>query len=326
MNLKELILNSRNIKENSLRAYLISLKKLNDNKEIESLDYLKDTDSIVEKINNFKIALSTKRNYYGAILVALGTRTDDYDNDKLMLFYKEKLQMINDEYNAGVNEHRKTKKQEENWATLKELAVIRNNFKNHIRKEKYRSKTELTYEERNYLTYYLVVSLYTLIEPIRLDYAPMKIIYKIEDDDNETNFLYINSRNSKKFILNEYKTSKTYSKVELQIPSELNSIINLYLKFHKSVYTKNDEDNSFIMNFKNEPLKSTELTMLIPKSFSQYTDKHITLNLLRHIYCTEKIQLKNPEQLAQETQIAKNMCHSLIMQQKYIKINPHQSS
>jgi len=326
MNLKEMILNSRSIKENSLRAYLIALKKLNDNKEIESLDYLKDTDIIIEKINNFKIALSTKRNYYGAILVALGTRSDDYENDKLMLFYKEKLQIINDEYNANINEHRKTKKQEENWTTLKELGIIRNKFKNNIRKEKYREKTELTYEERNYLTYYLVVSLYTLIEPIRLDYAPMKIIYDLDNDDSETNFLYIKSRTTKKFILNEYKTFNKYGKKIIDIPPELNSVINLYLKFHKSVYTKNDEDNSFIFNFKNEPLKSNELTLLIPQAFSQYTDKHITLNLLRHIYCTEKIELKDPEKLAQETQIAKNMCHSLIMQQKYIKINPHQSS
>tara|TARA_R110001632_G_scaffold167721_4_gene286268 strand:- start:43 stop:1002 length:960 start_codon:yes stop_codon:yes gene_type:complete len=319
MNLKELILNSRTIKENSLRAYLISLKKLNNNKEIESLDYLKDTSNIVEKINNFKIALSTKRNYYGAILVALGTRSDDYENDKLMLFYKEKLQIINDEYNADINEHRKTKKQEENWASLKELAIIRNKFKNHIRKEKYREKTQLTYEERNHLTYYLVISLYTLIEPVRLDYAPMSIVTDLADDDNETNFLYIKSRTIKKFILNEYKTFNKYGKKIIDIPPELNSVINLYLKFHSV-------NNSFLMNFKNEPLKSTELTLLIPKAFSQYTDKHITLNLLRHIYCTEKIELKDPEQLAQEVKIASNMCHSLAIQQKYIKINPHQSS
>ena len=52
MNLNEKIKASRSIKENSLKSYITSLKKLNDNKEIENLNFLKDTTKILKKMED----------------------------------------------------------------------------------------------------------------------------------------------------------------------------------------------------------------------------------------------------------------------------------
>ena len=204
MDFKELILKKRNIKENSINAYLIALKKLNGNKEIENLDFLNDTDAIVEKINNLKIMLTTKRNYYGAILVALGTR-DGCENDELMLFYKKNLQILNDEYNNDIDKHVKTESQEKNWMTLEQLNNIRESYKKCIINNEFRNKTELADYEKEFLTNYVIVSLYTLLPPVRIDYSPMEIITDLADEDGIYNYLYIKSRNTKQFILNAYK-------------------------------------------------------------------------------------------------------------------------
>jgi len=310
MDLKSLILERRNIKDKSINAYLIILKKLNDDRDIDSLDYLNDTENIIKKINEKK--LTTQRNYVSAVLTALSCRKDIDDNDETMLIYKDHLKNLNDKYDEFIESHQKTQSQVDNWCSLTELDNIRKNYKKRIRNNEYAKKETLTHEEKINLTYYVIVSLYTLLPPVRVDYAPMKIITDINDDDNETNYLYIKSRNNKQFILNEYKTSKKYGKKIIDIPPELNSVINLYLKFHSS-------NNSFLFNSKGNYMTAKELTLLIPKAFSIYTFKNITLNLLRHIYISENIQLKSPEQLKKEKDIADVMGHSLAIQQTYYK-------
>ena len=309
MDLKAMILEKRPIKEKSAEAYVIILRKLNDNQEIENLDYLKNTKEILDKISHLK--LTTQRNYIGAVLVGLGLQGNE--NDESMLFYKKHLiDNLNKSYNEFIESHEKSESQTLNWCSLIELDNIRNQYKKVIRKEKYINKKELTTEEKLYLRDYLIVSLYTLIPPARIDYAPMNIINNIDDDNNESNSLYIKSRNTKSFILNEYKTFKKYGKKIINIPSELNSVINLYLKFNKLT-------NSFLYNSKGEYMTAKELTLLIPKVFSRYSSKHITLNLLRHIYISENVELKTEEQKKKEQSIANSMCHSVEVQQQYIK-------
>jgi len=311
MDLKSLILQRRNIKEKSINAYLIILKKLNDDRDIDSLDYLNDTENIIKKINEKK--LTTQRNYVSAVLTALSCRKDIDDNDEIMLIYKDHLKNLNDKYDEFIESHEKTQSQVDNWCSLIELDDIRKKYKKRIRNEKFIKKETLTTEEKQYLSNYIIVSLYTLLPPVRVDYAPMRILYDINEDDNETNYLYIKSRNHKEFILNEYKTHRKYGKKIIEIPTELNSVINLYLKFHKL-------ENSFLFNNKGSYMTSVDLTKQIPKAFGEYSKKNITLNLLRHIYISENVQLKSIEQLKKEKDIADVMGHSLAIQQTYCKV------
>ena len=58
-----------NLKDNSINAYIITLKKLNDNKTIDDLDFLADKEEIKKKIDSLK--LTTSRNYLTAILANL---------------------------------------------------------------------------------------------------------------------------------------------------------------------------------------------------------------------------------------------------------------
>ncbi len=308
MDLKTEILKLRDIKPNSLKAYMIILKKLNDNQNIENLDFLKNTKKVLHFISD--LAITTQRNYLAAILVALPVLKEE---TKLLNFYKEKLETINVKYNSFIASHEKSQLQEMNWTSLIDLRKIYERYRKEIRKEKYNKKESLTSKESKFLNNFVIVSLYILIPPVRLDFAPMTIIKSIKDDDDKGNFLVNKSRNKKTFIINEYKSSKTYGKQVIDIPKELNTVLNLYLKFHKN-------NDSFLLNTRGQPLSSNALGKLIIQSFGRYTNKIITLNLLRHIYITEKVKIKTVEEEKEEQAIAKAMQHSSATQKTYIKV------
>ena len=299
---------TRKIKDNSLQAYLIILKKLNNNKEVESLEYLKDTEEIMKKIK--EKALTTQRNYIGSLLVFLPLLPEA---KKTLDFYKLQLEKVNEEYQKFISSHEKSDKQKDNWSTLEELKEIFLKYKKEIKKNKYDKKEKLSSKEFNYLTNYLITALYILIAPTRLDYSPMSIVDKEDDVNDKSNFLVVKSRNKKHFIINEYKSSKTYGSQKINIPSELNSIINLYLKFHK-------DKSSFLMNTRGKELSANGLSKLLTSSFGRYSDKTITLNLLRHIYISENVKIKDADELKKENELAKAMMHSNITQKTYVKV------
>ena len=69
MDFVKLVKKSRpNIKENSAQAYARSLKLLAP-EDATSLDFLRDTDAIIQKLDKYKN--STKRNYLNAVIVIL---------------------------------------------------------------------------------------------------------------------------------------------------------------------------------------------------------------------------------------------------------------
>ena len=106
MSLSKTIDDSRNIKENSLRAYMISLKKIH-----EKLDTDSEFDDIsswlvgknVERVINLlgEMKITTRKNYLAAVIVALTTDKDKYEAP--LKEYREYLDIIVEEYNTQMN-------------------------------------------------------------------------------------------------------------------------------------------------------------------------------------------------------------------------------
>ena len=64
------------IKDNSIKQYMSSLRTLNDGKPIMDVDFLKDFDAVMEKLSDRKP--TTIKNYMNAIIVVLGAlKMDD---------------------------------------------------------------------------------------------------------------------------------------------------------------------------------------------------------------------------------------------------------
>ena len=288
MDLETLIKEKRNIKDNSLRAYISALTKLNDNKKPENLDFLKDKKAIMDKIKD--LALTTRKNRLTAVLVALGASGDMED---LLKKYKEELDTLNEEYFSEIKKNIKTDKQTDNWATLKDLKKVMNGYKKDLDEREIIKKEKVSPKELSILQNYLITALYLLLPPIRLDYSPMEIITEKAEIEEGKNYLFNQSRNTKGFIIQDFKNVKSLGVQKIKVPKMLNSIINLWLKYKP-------DDNIFLYNNRGGALSSNGLGKAITKAFSP-SGKNINLGMLRKIYISENVDMgaiKKAEELA----------------------------
>jgi hypothetical protein len=312
-NLREKIDSSRNIKENSLNAYLISIKKLNEfitKKEFKNLDFLKDEKKVLEKLKELK--LTTQKNYLSAIIVSLSAYGDKYEDD--LKTYRKRLEQLNEVYNSEIKKNEKTETQEKNWVSMKDLKKVMNSYKLDLKERGAFSKDELTRRELDIMQRWVVANLYLNDEnpPIRLDYGNMRIISendfdKLKDDELDKNFLVVKNRTNKYFHFGDYKTEKTYSKKEIKVGKKLNSVLNIWLKHNKK--------GGLLYDTKGDPMSSNTLGKYIKKVFEK-TGKQVSINLIRHIFISEKFP---PQKEDEKEEVASKMLHSVKIQKAYSK-------
>jgi hypothetical protein len=300
MDLKTAIKKARDIKDNSINSYIISLTKLNDNKTFDDLDFLKDKEKIKEKMEN--LALTTKKNRITAIIVALGAVDEEKYKD-LIEYYKKILEELTALYFENIKKNIKTDKEDKNWTSLKSLKKVMNAYKRDIAEREILKKNNVSNKELMLFQNYLITALYLLLPPIRLDYAPMTIIKNKEQMEKDKNYLLNLSRNKKRFIIQEFKNSKNMGTQEIPIPKELNSILNNWLKLNKS--------ENFLINNRGGSLSSNGLGKLITKAFKPL-NKNINLGLLRKIYISEHI---DKDAIKKAENLASKMLHSPQVQQ-----------
>lgn len=298
MNLGELISEQREIKPNSLKAYLIALKKLNENKEIEDLKFLSNKSRVKEILE--PLALSTKKNYLTAILVALPVVKG---NNALIEYYREILEELNKKYMAEQLKQKKSPKQEENWLEQSELDKVRKELEKKVKDMDLKGRETINNRMFNTLQDLVIASLYTLLPPIRLDYSPMEVIKTRKQIKEGKNYLLNIGRNKKIFIIQEFKNVKSQGKKEIPISPKLNTLLNEFLKYNIEDY--------FLLNNRGTVLSPNGLGKAITRIFKP-TGKQITINLLRHIFISNNVDM---EALKKAENLAEQMHHSTSTQQ-----------
>lgn len=258
------------VKDTTKKLYMHNLKKLNDDKEIKDLKFLKKVDIVLEKIN--QKPKNTGRSYLIAIVSALKGK-----DDKLYAKYYPYLEQINAELKTNTT---KSEKQEANWLSQDVIMQKQKQYMAYLPKK---SKKELSEPEYNALLDLVVLSLYTLTPPRRSqDYVNMLIC---EPSSTDFNFY-----NNGVFIFNQYKTKATYKSQIEAVPKELNDIIKVYLKFKP----KNEKllcyyDGSCFNH-------SNQITRILNRIFGN----KISVNMLRNIYVSDKFSpiIKQMEETA----------------------------
>jgi site-specific recombinase XerD len=301
----KLILEKRNVKESSLKAYLLNLNKI---LKLEGLEAtvsnlnktLEDSEEVMNILKDKKA--STIRNYLASIVVYLSL---DEKNSELVKTYRELMDKYQKENNEGLANNQKSESQKKNWASLKELQDIVKSYKKELDRTGALKKDKLSKKDFDTLQKYVVGSLYIgdpENPPIRNDYI-MNIIYKsqydelTEEEKKKLNYLVIVNRSNKFFSLGEYKTSKKFGIQEIKVGKILNRILNIWLKYNESPY--------LILNSKGEKITPNSLTKLLTKIFEP-TGKNISSSMLRHIFITEKF----PPQTEEKIELADKMLHS----------------
>lgn len=303
-------LKEKDLSDGSINLYLRNLKKLNNNEEFNSINFLSKTDNIIEKIKDLKD--NTKRQYLISIvscLKALGNKPALYKK-----YYKLMIN-INDKIKEKPTEE-KTETQNKNWINWDEVMKIYNDMKDNLKL----NKTKITEKQYNELLNYVLLSLYVLIPPRRnLDWQKMLILFP-NGNVNDDNYNYLDVKN-KQFIFNVFKTAKKDGKLILDIPDDLMQVINLYLKYHplnsnkRNINSKNSKQPvniPFLVDYKGNPfLKVNDITRMLNKIFH----KKVGASMLRHIYLSGKYG----DVLKEQEEDAKAMSHNLMTQKDYIK-------
>ena len=199
-------------------------------------------------------------------------------------------------------EQTKSKKESENWATLKEL-------------QKYNKKQRtvaLHTETKTDLRNWLLTSLYVLdVEnhpPMRVDYN-MEIKHGLAELDPNKNYLVIINKSKKEFVFGDYKTVKAYGVKRIPLSRKMNAMINIYLKHHP--------DNKYLIQDRwGDNITKDALQKSIVRAFKG-TGKNIGVSMLRHILISEKVD--TGDKLKEKSEVAEKMGHSVATQEIYKK-------
>tara|TARA_R110002096_G_scaffold396635_1_gene592529 strand:- start:765 stop:1742 length:978 start_codon:yes stop_codon:yes gene_type:complete len=297
VDLKKDILKARpNLKPRSIEQYVSQLHRLQNmfDAEVYSADFnfLGDFDKVKNGLSEYYYL--SQRNYINAIIVLLMALNID---DTLI----DKYVKLRDKFNAEYNENNLTgvisDKQEPNFTTTDEIFRMLDMMKDDLKDA---DKTNLTKKEKQLLQAFVLFSVYARM-PLRNDTAGMRSITggkfnKLsQKEKTENNFLIV-GRDRMYFLLNDYKTSKNYGALDLEIKDkELKIILKNWIKVqgYGSLFRTSTE----------KPITRIELSKIFLKYSEKYLDKKISTNLLRKIYLSSKYavedglqdQLKNLE-------------------------------
>lgn len=156
----------------------------------------------------------------------------------------------------------------------------------------------------------LIYALYTMIPPRRLEYTTVELTtesYRFKMN-NDTNYLIMKKRIPVSFVWNNYKTSNTYGKIEVDIPPELADILLDYIKVY-----------NLKTGMKLIDLQQSNFIRIIETIFKKVYDvAGIGVRWLRISYATyiDKMNISNNER--QKLTLA--MGHSAVQSSKYRKV------
>ena len=291
---KDILKARPNLKPRSIEQYVSQLSRLQNMFDADSGDFnfLGDFNKVKKGLSEYNYL--SQRNYINAIIVLLMALNID---KKLIGQYVKLRDKFNDEYNENNLTGVISDKQEPNFTTTDEIFRMLDMMKDDLKDT---DETNLTKKEKQLLQAYVLFSIYARM-PLRNDTAGMRSITggkfnKLsQKEKTENNFLIV-ERDRMYFLLTDYKTSKNYGALKIDITDkELKSILKNWIKIQGyGILFKTSTD---------KPITRIELSKIFSKYSEKYLNKKISTNLLRKIYLSSKYavedglqdQLKNLE-------------------------------
>lgn len=308
LNLAKELVEKKQVAESTANAYVKSLYMLNGKAPFKTLTFIKDTEGVDKKIAEY--ADNTQKALYTTITSVLSLFKDKATYKKVYAYYYEKMMgKAKDMKEGSADTSDKTTKEKDNWIDWKVVQEKHKELGEAV--SKFVSAKNITPEQFSTLLHWVILSLYTEIQPRRnQDYLDMWVVKKWKEDmPKDKNYLDLATH---QFIFNKFKTQKTYGQQKIAIPEELMRVVQLYLKHHplvKGNKTKTTEFK-FLVFPDGSPLTAVNaITRILNRVFG----KKIGSSMLRHIFLSSKYDIKEMETDANA------MGHSVEEQKKYLR-------
>ena len=286
MNITELIQKSRpNLKQSTIKQYERQLKTLQNIFDTDNFDFIDDIEKVKSALSDKHF--TTQRNFYNSIIVLLNAQNKDIDK------YTEIRDELNQQYLKQQQTGKITEKQSDNFISKDELLNMLSKMQNEIKKNKLKSKKQLTADEVELLTQYTIFT-FLINLPIRNDLAGMKYInkttYNKTTSEDDTNYL-VKDKSKMFAVLNNYKTKGTFGSKVIDIPKSVEKILKIFIKT-----TQKDFGDVLFLNRRNEPISRNGLSQFLLKTSQKYLDKNISTTMIRKIVFSNEFAEKNKKQ------------------------------
>jgi integrase len=281
----------KGLSETTIKSYIGNLKKLNKDKPVKSLAFLKNKDEIMDLLHKYKD--NTKRNFLITICAVLNGEKlykKSYDDYYDMLMDKNKTLKSEEAKNE------KNDKQKENWIEWEDVV----SKYDELYDKAMSIKTIKTSNDYNSFIDAIILGLYTDIPPRRNEYQNLVI-----GGDKGNRILL----DEKKMILDNFKTAKKEGSKSIDLPDKLVSLISSFVKkrgIEKGTPLFLDENGK-------PPSHSNYITRRLNGIFK----KNVGSSMLRHIYLSSKYG-KVQDSMKDDADL---MSHSTTQQKDYIKNN-----
>lgn len=320
--LMEQIKEKRGVRDSTIKVYKRYLGKLA--KEITGEEF-KNADFLLKnkkKIYDFlkDKSESVKKNYLASILVAMSPNEKRAPQEKfkeVYNFFKNNLLDEHNKYNDRMSSHTKSEKEEKNWMEWTEIMKYQRKLGNSIKKLGYKqsSKELKNKKDLDLIQQYLILSLYVLHPPKRLEYANVQIInysdfQDLSEQEKDDNIYLVKLSRNKKFFSFGKNAVKSETKQNIRKPvdRQLNSVLNLWLNFNESKY--------LLINSNKNKMTKNGLSKYLRKIFKPF-NKNISASMLRKIFLSHHY---DPAYEAKKKKHAEEMNHSTKVQQEvYVK-------
>lgn len=308
------LIQKKNVSESTADAYIRTLVLVNNKQPFKNLLFVKKIEDVLPLLSDY--AISTRKNIIATIASVLSLYKDSPAYKKPYEAYSKKLKELQAEQAEKRGDTlEKTEKEEQNWISWDEVQKVRSDLLNEV--SAFANNKNITAEQYEKLLAYLILCLYTYIQPRRnQDYQEMFVVRQWNDKmPTEHNYLDLNKQ---QFIFNKYKTAKSSGQQIIEIPdtdeNPLKEAIVMYLK-HNAHYkaSKNKATEfRFLTKADGTPLSAVNaITRILNKLFG----RKVGSSMLRHSYLSNKYG-SVLEELQED---AGAMAHSVEVQRTYIR-------
>ena len=306
LNLVRQLVEERKVTESTANAYVKTMYMLNDKKPFNALTFIKDTEAAERKIAEY--ADTTQKSIYTSITSVLSLYKDKPTYKRAYNYYYDKMMEKAKDMKGERDTSEKTTKEKDNWIDWKAVCERHKEMGEAV--SKFATAKNITAEQFSTLLHWVVLSLYTEVQPRRnQDYLDMFVVKKYTDEmPKDKNYLDLAS---KQFIFNRFKTMKTYGQQKIAIPEGLMAVIQLYLKHHPMAKgNKKATEFKFLVFPDGTPLTAVNaITRILNRVFG----KKIGSSMLRHIFLSSKYDITD-----MKTDAAA-MGHSVSEQKNYLR-------
>jgi hypothetical protein len=248
--------------------------------ESDGIDFVKNTKKVIDFIEGLDYSLNYKKSFYIAIVSLLKLQGK---HKKALEEYRVKQDSYNKQQSKIYEEQVLSPNEEPKFMAWPDIL---------------KAAKDMAHDSEDHL----IVSLYTLLPPLRNDFAKMKVVNELPEDASG-NYLVVGPKTSQ-IVLNEFKTSRKYGTQTIAVPAKLHAIIKKYLKAHPTTILFDITEN--------------QMSKKVGDVFEKLLGKRVTINILRHSYISH-MKRKEPS-LKEKEVLAKSMMHSVGMDEVYRKI------